>query len=499
MKNKKLSSKLIGGFLVVAAITMIVGFVGFWGVSQTGDALTEIARIRLPSIVGLQMITMAQKDIQGRERTLLIPEIIGDQKQVEWVSMQLEKSWQRAEKGWKIYEPLAKTKEEEDLWVQFKPVWETWRNDHKQTIELIKQGNRTEAYGLSIDRGRATFRKSDELLTKLVEINMKKSDDFSVAAMARAGYARIYSTVGMLLGFLAALGFGMILSRLITRPIDRVVAGIEEGANQVAAAAGEVAQASQYLAEGTSRQASSLEETSSSLEEMSSMTKQNADNAAQAKIMMEQAKRVIEKASAQMNDMVGAISEISKSSEETSKIIKTIDEIAFQTNLLALNAAVEAARAGEAGAGFAVVAEEVRALALRSAEAAQSTSSLIENTITVVHKGSALTLSTQEAFKENVDTSGKIAQLVDEIAAASAEQAQGILQVNAAIAEMDKVTQQEAATAEQSASASEELSAQAQQMKAFIGELNLLVKGISNEPIGNRTATGSLPLITEPK
>ncbi len=292
---------------------------------------------------------------------------------------------------------------------------------------------------------------------------------------------------------------GVIFTARLVKPITRIVLGLSDGSDQVASASTQVSASSQLLAEGASEQASSLEETSSSLEEMSSMTKQNADNANHAKAMMSEAKAVVEKANVQMAQLTEAIGQITRSSEETGKIIKTIDEIAFQTNLLALNAAVEAARAGEAGAGFAVVADEVRNLALRSAEAARNTSDLIEKTIKAVKNGNEMTNSTQEAFRANAELSGKIGQLVDEIATASEEQAHGIAQVNTAVAEMDKVTQQTAATAEESASAAEEMNAQAQQMRGFVEELAAVV-GMSMEKSGssgrNRVAA---PAVAERK
>ncbi len=266
-------------------------------------------------------------------------------------------------------------------------------------------------------------------------------------------------------------------ARSIARVINNRAGDLINGAQQVAAAAGQVSSASQQLAEGTSQQAASLEETSSSLEEMSSMTRQNADNAGQAKAMMAEAHSIVGKVDSHMESMVQAIEDVTRSSEETGKIIKTIDEIAFQTNLLALNAAVEAARAGEAGAGFAVVAGEVRNLAMRAAEAAKNTSHLIENTIKAVRHGNDLTHQTREAFRENASISRKVQQLVEEITVASQEQAQGIAQVNTAVAEMDKVTQQTAANAEESAAASEELTAQAEQMKIYVKELVKVVSG----------------------
>jgi methyl-accepting chemotaxis protein len=207
------------------------------------------------------------------------------------------------------------------------------------------------------------------------------------------------------------------------------------------------------------------------------MTRQNADHAGQANGLVTESGRIIAKANASMGQLTESMKEITSSSEETQKIVKTIDEIAFQTNLLALNAAVEAARAGEAGAGFAVVADEVRNLALRAAEAAKNTASLIEGSVKRIKDGSGLVDTTNVDFGEVAQYSEKIAHLVSEINAASTEQAKGIEQINIAVSEMEKVVQQNAATAEESASASEEMNAQAEQMKAAVRDLVAMVSG----------------------
>jgi len=267
------------------------------------------------------------------------------------------------------------------------------------------------------------------------------------------------------------------IARSITGPLSRVIAGLSDGSDQVSSAATEVSSSSQSLAQGSSEQAAALEETSSSLEEMASMTRANADHARQADALMGETARVVEEANASMTRMTASMADISKASEDTARIIKTIDEIAFQTNLLALNAAVEAARAGEAGAGFAVVADEVRNLAMRAADAAKNTAGLIEGTVGKVKEGSELVNKTAEAFGQVAGSTGKVKELVSEIAAASGEQAQGVDQVNKAVTEMNNVTQQTAANAEESASAAEELTAQSEQMKGVVGELMALVGG----------------------
>jgi methyl-accepting chemotaxis protein len=270
---------------------------------------------------------------------------------------------------------------------------------------------------------------------------------------------------------LLGLVIAWIVRREINRPIHRIVGELGQGAEDVAAAASQMASASQALAGHSSEQAASLQETTASLEEMSSMTQQNAGHAREADRLMQDANGVVAKVTVSMDKLKGAMADISRSSEETSRIIRTIDEIAFQTNLLALNAAVEAARAGEAGAGFAVVAEEVRSLALRAADAARSTAGLIEGTVQTIQMGAAVVAGADGEFSDVAGRTRKVGELLREITAASDQQAQGIEQINRAVAEMDQTVQQNAAGAEQSAGAANEMNAQAGRVKAIVQEL----------------------------
>ncbi len=330
-----------------------------------------------------------------------------------------------------------------------------------------------------VTKTKPSLHKVQQLLHGAAERVGEVVDHTNSGMMASASFTKLSVSIlciaAVVIGILAAV----LIARGILRALTRIIAGLREGSEQVAAAAGQVSSASQSLAEGATEQAAGLEETSSSLEEMSSMTKQNADNAQQANTLAAEARKAAHTGSESMTRMSKAIQEIQKSSDETSKIIKVIDEIAFQTNLLALNAAVEAARAGEAGKGFAVVAEEVRNLAMRSAEAAKNTANMIEESVKNSKNGVDIATEVGKVLEQIVQSVGKTTDLVSEIAAASQEQAQGIDQVNTAVAQMDKVTQQNAANAEESASASEELSSQAESMNSIVGELVALVGGAS--------------------
>nr|WP_320026239.1 methyl-accepting chemotaxis protein [uncultured Acetobacterium sp.] len=262
------------------------------------------------------------------------------------------------------------------------------------------------------------------------------------------------------------------LNGIITS-LNKLLGDISDAAQQVTAGSAQVSMGSQSLAQGSTEQASSIQELTASITEVADQTKANAMNANKAKELAMDVRENAAKGNAQMTEMQGAMVEINQSSQDISKIIKVIDDIAFQTNILALNAAVEAARAGQHGKGFAVVAEEVRTLAARSAEAAKETTVLIEGSINKVQHGTKIADDTAAALDEIVGGIGEVTDLVGNIAVASNEQATGIAQINTGIEQVAQVVQQNSATAEQSAAASEELSSQAEMLKEMINQFEL--------------------------
>ncbi|MBI4719458.1 MAG: hypothetical protein HY763_16810 [Planctomycetes bacterium] len=296
-----------------------------------------------------------------------------------------------------------------------------------------------------------------------------------------SGLRRLATAVAVA-ALLVTGALAVLLIRSVTSLMNRirqVVDVLNEGAGQVQDAAGQVSGAAQQLAEGASQQAASLEETSSALEQMAAMTRTNAGNAKQADALASQARQAARDGDQTMQRLNGAMTGISESSTQISRIIKVIEEIAFQTNLLALNAAVEAARAGEHGKGFAVVADEVRNLAQRCAQAAGETTGLIEGAVAKSLEGTTVAREVGQALTAIVGDVTQVSELITGISRASNEQAQGVDQVNLAVSQMDKVTQQNAAGAEESASAAEQLSAQASSVRAVVDELAAIV-GIAN-------------------
>jgi methyl-accepting chemotaxis protein len=316
----------------------------------------------------------------------------------------------------------------------------------------------------------------NQTLEELLALENRLSKEKYESSLASFNAVMRTFVVVLLVAVILSVLTNIFITRLITQPIKETIEVIKKVAEgdltqemnmdskdeigdlassintmrvKMGEAVGQSLSISNVLSESSSRQAAALEETSASLDEMASMTRQNASNTAEANKLMVAAKQAIEKANVSMADLTRSMKEIAVASEQTQKIIKSIDEVAFQTNLLALNAAVEAARAGEAGAGFAVVADEVRNLAMRATDSAKNTASLIEDIVKKVRGGESLVTVTNEVFSEVTASSTKVVELMGEIAAASQEQSQGIDQVNRAMTEMNHVTQQTAANAEE--------------------------------------------------
>jgi methyl-accepting chemotaxis protein len=522
----RLGTKLVSAFGTVAGICAVVGTIGFIGLERSAAHTRELGEVSLPSVATLGDLRQAHTAVRAANLALLSVGL--DPKEASELAARARDGLTQVEKYRAEFEQLERNAEEEAIYAELTPALREWASLAQETE--VAAGRAWAAHG-SGDQETADaqfaaardvqtrihdpYTRSRDLLARLAEVEEAAGSEAVHSAEASVARAQMFAGIGVFGGTGIAIACGVFFARCIlgaVRPVVerarkiaegdlrgsalrvkgndelaelttsvnqmseslvRLISEVTTGATQVDAGSVQIAQASQSLAEGASEQASSLEEISASLEEMASRTQQNADHTREASTLSETSKTAADRAQDEMGQMSRAMGAIKESSSEVGKIIRVIDEIAFQTNLLALNAAVEAARAGEAGKGFAVVADEVRTLAQRSAEAARNTSAMIEEATRRADTGVDLSQRVVAVLEQIVDSAGKVHTILSDIASATGEQAAGIEQINTGVAQLDQVTQSTAGNSEELASSAEEMSAQVTALRTLVGTFRL--------------------------
>ena len=463
--------RLAIGFGAVVVVTLALGAFGWWQLRAVGGDVRFITQSALP---GVYNASRADALVRNNFANCLELVMTTDSARQQELQAKMDAGSATLTEVYKAYEASLTRDEDRKLLEAVTPLRAQYRKVREAALKTAHEGNQTEAARMLENSVRPALDQYVAALTALVD-SSKRSADIAAPALERAvSRGTVGLFVGMGVAFLLGLAIAFAIVRSVNGLLSDAVRELRASSEQVASASSQIASSSQVLSSGASEQAASLEETSASMEEMSAMTTQSADNAERCAGLMIEAGQTVTKANAALADMTASMAGIGESSTKISKIIKTIDEIAFQTNLLALNAAVEAARAGEAGMGFAVVADEVRSLAQRSAQAARDTATLIEESIHRAGEGQSRVSVVTAAMEDVTRSSSGVKLLVDQMSGAARQQAQGISQVSTAISQMEKVTQSAAATAEESAATSEELSAQAENALAIVRRLAAL-------------------------
>lgn len=498
--NMKISAKLISGFVVVALITAIVGFIGFYNMNQTDKKYTSLYQEYGVPLGDIANASINFHQIRVELRNIVIEENVEKR---DAIKQKINKYYDAMNQSLDIFEDSLQTKEGKEIYAKLKVALENYKPLQDSIINDAMDGKMQEA--ITVIQADSSAKVVVEVMNNINELFKLKDENGKILSeqyTKESQNTNFIVIIIVVIGVALAVVLGIVISRIISKPIiklvevadkvaegdlnveieyntrdeigmlaeafrtmtdnlNEVMSNISVAAEQVSAGSTQLSDSSVALSQGATEQASSIAELSASIEEIASQTRVNAENAREANKITETTKTSAMVGNDHMKEMLNAMADINDASMNISKIIKVIDDIAFQTNILALNAAVEAARAGQHGKGFAVVAEEVRNLAARSSNAAKETTAMIEGSIKKSEGGTKIANETASALDKIVGGIADVAELIGRISIASDEQAAGIEQINQGILQVTTVVQTNSATSEESAAASEELASQA--------------------------------------
>ena len=508
ISSMSLRTKLFGGFSLGALVTAIIGTIGFMTISGLKTDIEDIGLNNLPSVMSLNIINEAQTAVDGAENALLYQG--NSDEDVAALFKKFDAIEKRVADALKIYDPLPRDANEEAMYRDFKETWAKWWADHLTYVGLVKayRADRTdENYKKQADFAlktiAVTFGAAEQALGKIIKLNTENANKTAGGAIENATYGRLMMIVSIILALMIATILAIVVTSAISKPLKIAVEGMTNATDQVSAASLQLSSAAQQLSSGANEQASSIEETSASLEEMGGMVQNNVTNAKSAEDLANKVKTISESGNSSMEKLRFSMEEILESNKKIEQLVKVIaeigektqvmDDIVFQTKLLSFNASVEAERAGEHGRGFAVVAQEVGILAQMSGKSAQEIAQIVTNSIRQaeaittenkkkVEQGNGYVVETAKYLKEILGSAQTVADGAHQVLVASQEQSSGIKQINEAMSNLDKATQQNASMAEETASTSEELTAQTETLTGLVDSLVTMMEGGNAKP-----------------